>query len=78
MEIIVGAIAGNLVDLFAASYKEVNPNGKLAPLFSNSNRNKLKYDASDDAVISYLHEQASAAIGERKAVEVEWQADSSI
>jgi len=54
--------AGNLVDLFAESYKEVNPNGKLAPLFSNSNRNKLKYDASDDAVISYLHEQASAAM----------------
>ena len=54
--------AGNLIDLFAQSYKEVNPTGKLAPLFSNSNRNKIKYDASDDAVISYLHEQASAAM----------------
>ena len=54
--------AGNLIDLFAQSYKEVNPGGKLAPLFSNSNRNKIKYDASDDAVISYLHEQASAAM----------------
>ncbi|HEY4287354.1 MAG TPA: protein translocase subunit SecDF [Puia sp.] len=54
--------AGNLIDLFAESYKEVNPSGKLAPLFSNSNRNKIKYDASDDAVISYLHEQASAAM----------------
>jgi SecD/SecF fusion protein len=54
--------AGNLIDLFAESYKEVNPSGKLAPLFSNSNRNKLKFDASDDAVISYLHEQASAAM----------------
>jgi SecD/SecF fusion protein len=54
--------AGNLIDIFAQSYREVNPNGKLAPLFSNSNRNKLKYDASDDAVVSYLHEQASAAM----------------
>ena len=54
--------AGNLIDLFAQSYKEVNPTGKLAPLFVNSNRNKLKYDASDDAVIGYLHEQASAAM----------------
>ena len=54
--------SGNLIDLFAESYKEINPAGKLAPLFSNSNRNKLKYDASDDAVISYLHEQASAAM----------------
>src|SRR5258707_10396492 len=32
--------AGNLIDLFAESYKEVNPTGKLAPLFANSNRNK--------------------------------------
>jgi SecD/SecF fusion protein len=33
--------SGNLIDLFAESYKEINPTGKLAPLFSNSNRNKL-------------------------------------
>ncbi|HWK05964.1 MAG TPA: protein translocase subunit SecDF [Puia sp.] len=54
--------SGNFIDLFAQSYKEVNPTGKLAPLFANTNRNKLKFDASDDAVISYLHEQASAAM----------------
>jgi len=54
--------AGNLIDLFAEAYHNVNPTGKLAPLFSNSNRNKIKYDASDDAVVSYLHEQASAAM----------------
>ena len=54
--------SGNLIDLFAQSYKEVNPTGKLAPLFANANRNKIKFDASDDAVISYLHEQASAAM----------------
>jgi SecD/SecF fusion protein len=53
---------GNLIDLFAESYKEINPTGKLAPLFSNTNRNKLTYDASDAAVISYLHDQASAAM----------------
>ncbi len=54
--------SGNLIDLFAQSYKEINPNGKLAPLFSNTNRNKLTYDASDAAVISYLHDEASAAM----------------
>ncbi|MBS1603358.1 MAG: protein translocase subunit SecD, partial [Bacteroidetes bacterium] len=54
--------AGNLIDLFAEAYHNINPSGKLAPLFSNSNRNKIKYDASDDAVVSYLHEQASAAM----------------
>ncbi len=54
--------SSNLIDLFAQSYKEINPSGKLAPLFSNSNRNKIKYDASDETVVSYLHEQASAAM----------------
>jgi SecD/SecF fusion protein len=54
--------SGNLIDLFAESYKEINPNGKLAPLFSNSARNKITYDASDASVISYLHDQASAAM----------------
>ena len=52
----------NLVDLFADSYHEVNPTGKLAPLFANSNLNKLQFDASDNSVISYLHDQASAAM----------------
>ncbi|HEV3326833.1 MAG TPA: protein translocase subunit SecD, partial [Puia sp.] len=54
--------SGNLIDLFAESYKEINPNGKLAPLFSNSARNKITYDASDASVISYLHDEASAAM----------------
>ena len=54
--------SGNLIDLFAQSYKEVNSTGKLAPLFANANRNKIQFDASDDAVISYLHDQASAAM----------------
>ncbi len=54
--------SGNLIDLFAESYKEINPNGKLAPLFSNSNRNKITYDNSDAAVVSYLHDEASAAM----------------
>ncbi|GGA88068.1 protein translocase subunit SecDF [Puia dinghuensis] len=54
--------SGNLIDLFAESYKEINPSGKLAPLFSNSGRNKLTFDASDASVISYLHDQATAAM----------------
>jgi len=54
--------SGNLIDLFAQSYKEINPNGKLAPLFSNSNRNKITYDASDAAVVSYLHDESNAAM----------------
>src|SRR5882762_10093551 len=39
------ASSNNLIDLFAQAYKETNPNGKLAPVFSNANRNKIKFDA---------------------------------
>ncbi len=49
----------NFIDLFAQAFKEVNPSGKLAPLFANTNRNKLKYESSDAEVIRYLHDQAS-------------------
>ena len=56
------ASSGNLIDLFALSFKEQFPDTKLAPLFANANRNKIKFDASDEAVIRYLHEQASAAM----------------
>ena len=49
----------NFIDLFAQAFKELNPTGRLAPLFANTNRNKLKYESSDAEVIRYLHDQAS-------------------
>ena len=52
----------NFIDLFAQSYKEINPGGKMAPLFANSNKNSIKFDASDNAVTSYIHDQAGAAM----------------
>ena len=52
----------NFIDLFASAYKEVDPAGKLAPLFANPNRNKLNFESSDNSVISYIHDQASAAM----------------
>jgi SecD/SecF fusion protein len=54
--------SSTFIDLFAESYKEINPTGKLAPLFSNVNRNKIGYDASDATVLAYLRDQASAAM----------------
>ncbi|HTL08599.1 MAG TPA: hypothetical protein VL307_10095, partial [Chitinophagaceae bacterium] len=58
----------NFIDLFAESFKAVNPGQSLAPLFSNNTRNKLKIDASDEAVVSYLHERADAAMQQTKNV----------
>ncbi len=52
----------NYIDLFAEAFQKVNPGQRLAPLFSNNVRNKLKIDASDNAVINYIHEQADAAM----------------
>jgi len=52
----------NFIDLFVQAYKEQNPGGKLAPLFANSNRNKLKFESSDNEVSNYIHDQASAAM----------------
>ncbi|MDR3712563.1 MAG: protein translocase subunit SecDF [Puia sp.] len=56
--------SSNFIDLFGQAYKEVNPGGKLAPLFANAGRNKLKFDASDDAVLAYIHDQAKAAMNQ--------------
>ncbi len=58
----------NFIDLFAESFKAVNPGQALAPLFSNNTRNKLKIDASDAAVVTYLHERADAAMQQTKNV----------
>jgi SecD/SecF fusion protein len=52
----------NFIDLFSSAFKEVNPGVKLAPLFANSNRNKLKFESSDGDVIAFLHDQASAGM----------------
>ena len=52
----------NYIDLFAQAFGEVNPGVKLAPLFANTNRNKLKFESSDGEVIRYLRDQATAGM----------------
>jgi len=52
----------NFIDLFAASFKAQNPSRKLAPYFANANRNKLSINASDEAVLTHIREQATAAM----------------
>jgi len=54
----------NFIDLFGESFQEVNPNGKLAPLFANTDKNKLKINASDNEVISYIRDRANAAMSQ--------------
>jgi len=52
----------NYIDLFSTAFGEANPGVKLAPLFANSNRNKLKFESSDGDVIRFLHDQALAGM----------------
>jgi SecD/SecF fusion protein len=51
----------DLISLFTAEYKAVNPTGKLAPLFATRSNGKLKFDASDATVNAYLQEQSIQA-----------------
>lgn len=51
----------DLITLFTAEYKAINPNGKLAPLFASRSNGKLKFDASDATVVTYLQEQSIQA-----------------
>ncbi len=58
----VASSGADYISLFSDAFKTVNPGVKMAPLFANSTRNKLKIDASDEATISYIRDQAKAAM----------------
>jgi SecD/SecF fusion protein len=51
----------DLITLFTSEYKTLNPTGNLAPLFATRSNGKLKFDASDATVTSYLQEQSIQA-----------------
>ncbi len=51
----------DLISLFKEEYSIAAPNAKLAPLFATRSNGKVKFDATDDAVITYLREQATSA-----------------
>ena len=51
------------VTLFGESYKELDPNAKLAAIFANaSNKDKIKISSSNDEVLTYLKGEADQAI----------------
>ena len=51
----------DLITLFTSEYKTLNPTGNLAPLFATKSNGKLKFDASDANVTTYLQEQSTQA-----------------
>jgi len=52
----------DFITLFSQTWKDLNPNVPMAPLFANNTRNKLKIDASDNTVTNYIRDQAVAAM----------------
>ena len=51
----------DLITLFSNEFKNVSAGAKLAPYFVTRSNGKINYDASNDAVISYLKDQAKSA-----------------
>ncbi len=51
----------DFITLFTDAYKSVNPNGTLAPFFAAKSNGRIKFDASDATVISYLRGESEAA-----------------
>src|SRR6201989_2618758 len=51
------------ITLFVNEYEKLNPNGKLATIFSTKdNQQHLKFNASNSEVETYLKDQASTAV----------------
>lgn len=53
--------SANLIDLFREEFVKTSPGAKLAPFFAARSNNKIKIDASDDAVVRYLKDQSDIA-----------------
>ena len=53
----------SFITLFVNEYEKLNPNGKLAAIFSTKdNQDHLKFNATNSEVESYLKDQASTAV----------------
>lgn len=53
--------SADLVSLFIDEYHKNAPNGRLAPFFTAKSNGKIKFDAPDETVASYLKEQSIIA-----------------
>ncbi|MBS1646886.1 MAG: protein translocase subunit SecDF [Bacteroidetes bacterium] len=53
----------DFVTLFAETYKQIAPNGRLAPLFQTiENKGKIDYNDNNDKVISFIKERVNEAV----------------
>ncbi|MFB9864992.1 protein translocase subunit SecDF [Rufibacter immobilis] len=52
----------SFVDLFYRSYREIQPNSKLATLFANSTTRNLSYNSSDQDVLKVINKEVDDAV----------------
>lgn len=53
----------DFITLFEKTYKQVAPNGKLAPLFTTiENKGKIEYNATNEQVIKFIRQQVDESI----------------
>ena len=59
----VNTSQADFITLFVNEYEKLNPNGKLAAIFSTrDNQDHLKFNATNAEVKSYLEDQAGVAV----------------
>ncbi|MBC3538417.1 protein translocase subunit SecDF [Rufibacter sediminis] len=52
----------NFVDLFYRSYREIQPNAKLASIFANSTTRNLNYNSTDKEVLTVINKEVDDAV----------------
>src|ERR1700761_4048368 len=64
-----GRSQSDYITLFVNEYEKLNPNGKLAAIFSNKdNQEHLKFNDDNEKVKAYLKDQASTAVTQTNTV----------
>lgn len=54
----------DFVTLFEKTYKQIAPNGRLAPIFQTvENKNKISYNTPNDEVIAFINQKVKESIG---------------
>ena len=52
----------DFITLFSEEYKNANPTGKLATIFAQASNKRVKYESSDNEVMSYIRAEAKSAV----------------
>lgn len=52
----------DFVTLFGQAYQKVNPNGKLAPLFTKASQQKITLKSTNEEVLSVIRDEAKEAV----------------